>query len=91
MAILRAKNETLTVIISTVWVFITGHSRRRGCGFGRNRSDARIGSDCVPGAIAREDGHLFSCTVHDFSDGGLGIKINGQAQIAGRAESESVA
>ncbi|MEA7581144.1 hypothetical protein ONJ87_27890, partial [Salmonella enterica subsp. enterica serovar Anatum] len=27
----------------------------------------------MPGAIAREDGHLFSCTVHDFSDGGLGI------------------
>lgn len=26
-------------------------------------------------------GHLFSCTVQDFSDGGLGIKINGQAQI----------
>ncbi|WP_254554444.1 PilZ domain-containing protein, partial [Salmonella enterica] len=35
----------------------------------------------MPGAIAREDGHLFSCTVHDFSDGGLGIKINGQAQV----------
>lgn len=35
----------------------------------------------MPAAIAREDGHLFSCTVHDFSDGGLGIKINGQAQV----------
>ena len=35
----------------------------------------------MPAAIAREDGHLFSCTVQDFSDGGLGIKINGQAQI----------
>ncbi|MCP5979044.1 PilZ domain-containing protein, partial [Klebsiella pneumoniae] len=32
-------------------------------------------------AIARDDGHLFSCTVHDFSDGGLGIKINGQAKV----------
>ena len=45
----------------------------------------------MPAAIAREDGHLFSCTVQDFSDGGLGIKINGQAQSSGRAESESVA
>jgi hypothetical protein len=35
----------------------------------------------MPAAIAREDGHLFSCTVHDFSDGGLGIKIHGQAQV----------
>ncbi|MGS9154842.1 PilZ domain-containing protein, partial [Salmonella enterica subsp. enterica serovar Infantis] len=26
-------------------------------------------------------GHLFSCTVNDFSDGGLGIKIKGQAQV----------
>ncbi len=34
----------------------------------------------MPAAIAREDGHLFSCTVQDL-DGGLGIKINGQAQI----------
>ena len=35
----------------------------------------------MPAAIAREDGHLFSCTVHDFSDGGLGIKINGAAKV----------
>ena len=35
----------------------------------------------MPAAIAREDGHLFSCTVHDYSDGGLGIKINGDAQV----------
>jgi IMP dehydrogenase len=25
----------------------------------------------MPAAIAREDGHLFSCTVQDFSDGGV--------------------
>ncbi len=35
----------------------------------------------MPGAISREDGHLFSCTVHDFSDGGVGIRINGDAQV----------
>ncbi len=28
----------------------------------------------MPAAIAREDGHLFSCTVQDFSDGGLEIR-----------------
>ena len=35
----------------------------------------------MPAAVAREDGHLFSCTVHDFSDGGLGVKIHGQSQV----------
>ena len=34
----------------------------------------------MPAAIARDDGHLFSCTVHDYSDGGLGVKIHGEAQ-----------
>ncbi len=36
----------------------------------------------MPGAIAREDGHLVLLyRISDFSDGGLGIKINGQAQV----------
>lgn len=35
----------------------------------------------MPAAIARDDGHLFSCTVHDYSDGGLGVKIHGEAQV----------
>ena len=35
----------------------------------------------MPAAIAREDGHLFSCTVHDYSDGGLGVRIHGEAQV----------
>ena len=36
----------------------------------------------MPAAIARPDGHLFSCTVQaDYSDGGLGIKIHGEARV----------
>src|SRR5699024_9757780 len=34
-----------------------------------------------PAALAREDGHLFPCTVHDYSDGGVGGKIHGPAQV----------
>lgn len=41
--------------------------RGGGVGGGANRFVARIAFVvCMPAAIAREDGHLFSCTVHDF-------------------------
>ncbi|XPE69910.1 PilZ domain-containing protein [Shigella boydii] len=39
----------------------------------------------MPAAIAREDGHLFSCTVQDFSDGGWGSRLTVGAD-SGRAE-----
>jgi cellulose synthase (UDP-forming) len=34
----------------------------------------------MPAAIAREDGHLFSCTVHDSPTAVWG-QIHGQAQV----------
>lgn len=35
----------------------------------------------LPAAIARPDGHLFSCTLHDFSDGGVGLHTAGNSQV----------
>ncbi|VFS30752.1 cellulose synthase catalytic subunit [Escherichia coli] len=74
----------LTVVVSMVWVFynliILGGAVAVSVESKQVRRSHRV-EMTMPAAIAREDGHLFSCTVQDFSDGGLGIKINGQAQI----------
>lgn len=78
------ENEVLTVFVSIVWVFynmvILGGAVAVSVESKQVRRAHRV-EISMPAAIAREDGHLFSCTVHDFSDGGLGIKINGQAQV----------
>ncbi|YAR71691.1 PilZ domain-containing protein [Escherichia coli] len=74
----------LTVVVSMVWVFynliVLGGAVAVSVESKQVRRSHRV-EMTMPAAIAREDGHLFSCTVQDFSDGGLGIKINGQAQI----------
>ena len=78
------ENEILTVFVSIVWVFynliILGGAVAVSVESKQVRRAHRV-EIAMPAAIAREDGHLFSCTVHDFSDGGLGIKINGQSQV----------
>ncbi|APG20429.1 UDP-forming cellulose synthase catalytic subunit [Kosakonia radicincitans DSM 16656] len=78
------ENEVLTVFVSMAWVFynmvILGGAVAVSVESKQVRRAHRV-EISMPAAIAREDGHLFSCTVHDFSDGGLGIKINGQAQV----------
>ena len=77
-------DETLTVWISLVWVFynliILGGAVAVSVESKQVRRSHRVEIK-MPGAISREDGHLFSCTVHDFSDGGVGIRINGDAQV----------
>ena len=76
--------EMLTVVVSMVWVFynliVLGGAVAVSVESKQVRRSHRV-EMTMPAAIAREDGHLFSCTVQDFSDGGLGIKINGRAQI----------
>lgn len=76
--------EMLTVVVSMVWVFynliVLSGAVAVSVESKQVRRSHRV-EMTMPAAIAREDGHLFSCTVQDFSDGGLGIKINGQAQI----------
>ncbi|HAT3917104.1 TPA: UDP-forming cellulose synthase catalytic subunit [Kluyvera ascorbata] len=78
------ENEVLTVWISLIWVFynliILGGAVAVSVESKQVRRSHRVEIK-MPGAIAREDGHLFSCTVHDFSDGGVGIRINGDAQV----------
>ncbi len=78
------ENEVLTVFVSMAWVFynmvILGGAVAVSVESKQVRRAHRV-EISMPAAIAREDGHLFSCTVNDFSDGGLGIKINGQAQV----------
>ncbi len=78
------ENEILTVFVSMAWVFynmvILGGAVAVSVESKQVRRAHRVEMS-MPAAIAREDGHLFSCTVHDFSDGGLGIRINGRAQV----------
>lgn len=78
------ENEILTVWVSIVWVFynliILGGAVAVSVESKQVRRSHRVEMS-MPAAIAREDGHLFSCTVHDYSDGGLGIKIHGKAQV----------
>ncbi|WP_312626852.1 UDP-forming cellulose synthase catalytic subunit [Scandinavium sp.] len=78
------ENEILTVWVSIVWVFynliILGGAVAVSVESKQVRRSHRVEMR-MPAAIAREDGHLFSCTLHDFSDGGVGLKINGKAQV----------
>lgn len=78
------ENEALTVIVSMLWVFynliILGGAVAVSVESKQVRRAHRI-EIAMPAAIARDDGHLFSCTVHDYSDGGVGIKIHGQAGV----------
>jgi len=78
------ENEILTVWVSIVWVFynliILGGAVAVSVESKQVRRSHRVEMR-MPAAVAREDGHLFSCTLHDFSDGGVGLKINGKAQV----------
>lgn len=78
------ENEILTVWVSIIWVFynliILGGAVAVSVESKQVRRSHRVEMS-MPAAIAREDGHLFSCTVHDYSDGGLGVKIHGEAQV----------
>ena len=62
------ENEILTVWVSIVWVFynliILGGAVAVSVESKQVRRSHRVEMS-MPAAIAREDGHLFSCTVHD--------------------------
>ncbi len=74
----------MTVWVSIIWVFynliILGGAVAVSVESKQVRRSHRVEMS-MPAAIAREDGHLFSCTVHDYSDGGLGVRIHGEAQV----------
>lgn len=74
------ENEMLTVVVSIVWVvynlIILGGAVAVSVESKQVRRSHRV-EIAMPAAIARDDGHLFPCTVHDYSDGGVGIKMHG--------------
>ncbi len=78
------ENEALTVVVSLLWVFynliILGGAVAVSVESKQVRRAHRV-EIAMPAALAREDGHLFPCTVHDYSDGGVGIKIHGPTQV----------
>ena len=73
------ENEILTVWVSIVWVFynliILGGAVAVSVESKQVRRSHRVEMSACRRRLPAPDGHLFSCTVHDYSDGGLGIKI----------------
>nr|WP_241390999.1 PilZ domain-containing protein [Yersinia frederiksenii]ULG20182.1 cellulose synthase catalytic subunit [Yersinia frederiksenii] len=70
--------EIMTVIISLVWVIynmtILGGAVAVAVEAKQVRQSHRV-EIAMPAAVARADGHLFSCTLLDYSDGGVGIEM----------------
>ncbi|MGP2541141.1 UDP-forming cellulose synthase catalytic subunit [Yersinia sp. 2541 StPb PI] len=71
-------NEIMTVVISLVWVIynmtILGGAVAVAVEAKQVRQSHRV-EIAMPAAVARADGHLFSCTLRDYSDGGVGIEM----------------
>lgn len=74
------EHEVLTVVVSLAWVFynliILGGAVAVSVESKQVRRAHRV-EIAMPAAIARDDGHLFACTVRDYSGGGLGIHLQG--------------
>ncbi len=70
--------EIPTVIISLIWVIynmiILGGAMAVSIEAKQVRQSHRV-EIAMPGAFSREDGHIFPCTLHDYSDGGVGISV----------------
>ena len=68
----------MTVIISPVWVLynmtILGGAVAVAVEAKQVRQAHRV-EIAMPAAIARADGHLYPCTLRDYSDGGVGIEM----------------
>lgn len=71
-------DEVMTVIISLVWVLynmtILGGAVAVAVEAKQVRQAHRV-EIAMPAAIARADGHLYPCTLRDYSDGGVGIEM----------------
>ncbi|MBV4414476.1 UDP-forming cellulose synthase catalytic subunit [Enterobacteriaceae bacterium YMB-R22] len=74
------ESEMLTVVVSMIWVaynlVILGGAVAVSVESKQVRRSHRV-EIAMPAAVARDDGHLFACTVRDYSDGGVGIKLHG--------------
>ncbi|MGB5856597.1 MAG: UDP-forming cellulose synthase catalytic subunit [Oceanisphaera sp.] len=71
-------SEIPTVIMSMVWVLfnllILGGAIAVSVETKQVRESHRV-DIALPAAIMRQGGHLFSCTVRDYSDGGMGVSL----------------
>lgn len=72
------EDEVWTVAMSMVWVFynmvILGGAVAVSVETKQVRQSHRV-EIAMPAAIARKDGHIFPCTLRDYSDGGVGIEL----------------
>lgn len=71
-------DEIMTVIVSLVWVLynmtILGGAVAVAVEAKQVRQSHRV-EIAMPASIARADGHLFPCTLRDYSDGGVGVEM----------------
>ncbi|HEJ9095926.1 TPA: UDP-forming cellulose synthase catalytic subunit [Serratia odorifera] len=71
-------DEIMTVIVSLVWVLynmtILGGAVAVAVEAKQVRQSHRV-EIALPAALARADGHLFPCTLRDYSDGGVGVEM----------------
>lgn len=72
------QDEIWTVAMSMAWVFynmiILGGAVAVSVETKQVRQSHRV-EIAMPAAIARQDGHIFPCTLRDYSDGGVGVEL----------------
>ncbi|MFC0226086.1 UDP-forming cellulose synthase catalytic subunit [Serratia aquatilis] len=77
-------DEIMTVFISLVWVLynmtVLGGAMAVAVEARQVRQSHRV-EIAMPAALARANGHMFPCTLQDYSDGGVGIKMRVPDQI----------
>lgn len=78
-------SEIPTVIMSMAWVLfnllLLGGAMAVAVEAKQVRQSHRV-DIALPAAIMRQDGHLFSCTLRDYSDGGVGITLAPGVELA---------
>lgn len=71
-------DELMTVVLNLVWVFynmlILGGAIAVAVEVKQMRRSHRV-EIAMPAALARADGHLFPCSLRDYSDGGVGLAM----------------
>lgn len=83
------ENEMLTVIVSVAWVvynlMILGGAVAVSVETRQLRKAHRV-QISMPAALSRRDGHLYPCTLTDYSDGGVGITLKHELTLAHEEE-----
>ncbi|QCR36097.1 UDP-forming cellulose synthase catalytic subunit [Nissabacter sp. SGAir0207] len=83
-------DERLTVVVSLLWVLynmiILGGATAVAFEAKQVRQAHRV-EIALPAALMRADGHLFPCTLVDYSDGGVGVELENAADHFRRDDS----